>query len=117
MSGKKYFSFESARWERRVSGQETAAKIRDSEGMELYNKNNHMSKYSNAVTFLKNPTQTGSNCRPKRVFLIDEVSLPLVKRQTMKPRDGQFWSRYSTKKTTATLRLGKGPTVTKLAGC
>jgi len=41
MSGKKYFSFESARWERRVSGQETTAKIRDSEGMELYNKNNH----------------------------------------------------------------------------
>jgi len=84
MSGKNYFSLESAQWARHVSSQETAAKIRDSEGMELYNKDTHISKYSNPVTFLKNPTQTGSNCRPKRVFLIDKVSLSLVKRQAMK---------------------------------
>jgi len=101
MSGKNYFSLESARWERRVSSQETAAKICDGEGMELDNKDNHMSKYSNAVTFLKNPTQTGSNCRPKRVFLIDKVSLSLVKRQAMKARAHEFWSRYSIKKTTS----------------
>lgn len=97
----KNFNLESARWERRVSSQETAAKISDSEGMELYNKDNHMSKCSNAVTFLKNPTQTGSNCRPKRVFFIDKVSLSLVKHQAMKAWVHEFWSRYLTKKTRA----------------
>ena len=97
----KYFSLESARWERCVSSQETAAKIRDSEGMELYNKDNHMSKYSNAVTFLKNPIQPGSKCRPKRVFLIDNVFLSLVKCQAMKAWVHEFWCQYSTNKTTA----------------
>jgi hypothetical protein len=42
MSGKKYFSLESAQWERRVCSQETAAKIHDTEGMELYNKDNNI---------------------------------------------------------------------------
>ena len=35
------------------------------------------------------------------MFLIDKVSLSLVKRQAMKAWVREFWSRYSTKKTTA----------------
>jgi hypothetical protein len=78
MTGKKYFSLESARWERSLSIQEIAAKISHIEGMQLYNKDNDMRKYSNAVTCLENPPQIGSNCRPKSVFLIHKVSLSLV---------------------------------------
>ena len=69
MSGKKYFSLESAQWERRVSSQETAAKICDS----------------------KIQLKLGQTVDP-RVFLIDNVFLSLVKRQATKAWVREFWS-------------------------